>query len=594
MPAVYTPTDTPEVRIWQPFEICFEAAESYQNAYVEEEIWIDLKGPDFSKRVFGFWNGSQQFCVRVAASAPGKWTWTSGSKSGDLGLSNKSGAFTAAGWSVDEIEANPNRRGMVGIGKNGRGLQYADGTPFFLVGDTWWSVPSFRFPLPNGDINTDLGPNSSIADYLQFRKEQGFNSVALITVQPCWDDDGQPANLSDDEGLCIRSAWPVKNGSAMPMHNEGGRPFEFPGKVPEFENIVPDYDKVNPEYFKILDKKMDIIFEMGFVPFVEVARRDTGLMWKKYHDWPESYARFVQFIFARYQAHNAILSPIHFDSYKGTIPSREYNEPCNLVVDRWGKPPFGTMLSANPGPSTLVNFGGPEECRWLDIHQIGNAREHYAYWYLTEQFNADPVHPALNGEPYYSGSTLGLIPQNCKKGDTLEDDMYVRSGMYGSLLSGGFAGYIYGCDGIWQSSIEENSRSIMWDSFKWSSGRTVQHLTKFAHVKGDALYDLVPNSEHLIPNRNGTVRGYEGWCYAAGNKDKTWFMIYFEANCAESIEMRGTKQQCQRYKATWFDPRTGHWLPQTVQVQTPMSMLLPLPTRPDNTTDWGLMLEAID
>ncbi len=594
MPVVFTTSDTPEVRMWQPFEIQFEASGDYENAYVEEEIWIDLKGPGFDKRVYGFWNGGKQFCVRIAATAAGNWSWSSGAKTGDSGLSGKSGNFTATQWSADELKANPNRRGMVGVGKNGHGLQYADGTSFFLVGDTWWSVPTFRFPLPDGSANTDLGPDSSLADYLQFRKDQGFNSVAMITAQPCWADDGHAANLFDEDGLCVRNAWALKNGSAMPMHNEGGRPFEFPGKVPGFEDVVPDYDKVNPEYFKILDEKMDLIFDMGFVPFVEVARRDTGPMWQKHYDWPESYARFVQFIFTRYQAHNAILSPIHYDFFEKTIPSRDYNEPCNLVVDRWGKPPFGSLLSANPGPSTLVNFGGPEECRWLDMHQIGNSREHYTYWYLTEQYHADPARPALNGEPYYSGlHALGEAYAYGKEGDTPDDDMYVRSGMYGSLLSGGFAGYIYGCEGIWQSSIEPEARNKMWDSFKWSSGRTVQHLEKFAFVKGDALYDLIPNAEHLIPNRNETTMGYEGWCYAAGNPEKNWFMLYFEANCAQNIQMRGTKQQFQKFKATWFDPRTGEWLPETVELETPRSMLLQLPERPDNSTDWGLMLEEV-
>ncbi|WDR03485.1 DUF5060 domain-containing protein [Devosia algicola] len=594
MPLVYSPDNTPEVRTWQPFELGFKSERTYENAYIEEEFWIDLKGPNFSKRVYGFWNGKQDFVVRLTAPSAGAWTWRSGAKSNDTGLANKSGSFEAVAWSEAELAENPNRRGIVRAGKNPHSLEYADGTPFFLVGDTWWSVPTFRFPLPDGTSGDELGPQSTIVDYVQFRKDQGFNSVALITAMPCWDNDGHANNLFDEDGACVRNAWALPSGSAMPMHNEGGRPFEFPGKVPGFEDVVPDYDRVNPQFFKILDQKMDILFDMGFVPFVEVARRDTGPMWQKHHDWPESYARFVQYIFARYQAHNTILSPIHFDFYEKTIPSRDYNEPCNLVVDRWGKPPFGTLLSANPGPSTLVNFGGPEECRWLDMHQIGNSREHYAYWYLTEQFNAEPKLPALNGEPYYSGlDALGVSYPYGKPGNTPEDDMYVRSGMYGSLLSGGFAGYIYGCEGVWQSSVEPDSKVKMWDAFKWSSAQTVKHLRSFAMVRGNDFCNLIPNAEHLVPNRNGEPMGYEGWSYAAGNAEKSWFLVYFEANCADHIVMRGLKRQHAKYKATWFDPRTGEWRKESVELQVPASALLELPERPDNTLDWGLMLELI-
>ena len=142
-------------------------------------------------------------------------------------------------------------------------------------------------------------------------------------------------------------------------------------------------DQAGQEYFKVLDKKIDYLNAQGFVPFLEVSRRDTGQAWKKYYDWPDSYTRYVQYVFARYQANIMILSPIHYDHYGETIRAREYNEACNAVVDRFGQPPFGTLQSANCSPSTLVNFGDPEECRWLTAHQIGNAREHYTYWYLT-------------------------------------------------------------------------------------------------------------------------------------------------------------------------------------------------------------------
>ena len=124
--------------------------------------------------------------------------------------------------------------------------------------------------------------------------------------------------------------------------------------------------------------------------------------------------------------------------------------------------------SANANPSTLANFG--TEARWLDLHQTGNAREHYTYWWMTEMYHAEPRLPAIAGEPYYSGLyALGTPYALGKPGNTPADDMYVRSGMYGGLLSGGYAGYIYGSEGIWQASVEPRSRVFMWDAFQWSS-----------------------------------------------------------------------------------------------------------------------------
>ena len=61
------------------------------------------------------------------------------------------------------------------------------------------------------------------------------------------------------------------------------------------------------------------------MPFIEVSRRDAGQAWKKFHDFEESYARYVQYVFARYQANITILSPIHYDYYDQTITAAEYS-----------------------------------------------------------------------------------------------------------------------------------------------------------------------------------------------------------------------------------------------------------------------------
>ena len=95
------------VKLWTPYEIVLQAAQSYENPYTEVNCWITLKGPSFEKRVYGFWDGGSTFRIRVVASAPGKWTWTSGSDADDSGLNNKTGSFYAEGWSEAEKQMNP-------------------------------------------------------------------------------------------------------------------------------------------------------------------------------------------------------------------------------------------------------------------------------------------------------------------------------------------------------------------------------------------------------------------------------------------------------------------------------------------------------
>ena len=153
-------------------------------------------------------------------------------------------------------------------------------------------------------------------------ESQGYNWVNMIAAFPNWETDGLPWHIvmNDAEKTTVRSAWlEFGTGSAKNMDNEGGRPFLFPGRVPGYENVFPDVDRVNPEYFKAIDRKIDYLNANGFVPFIEVSRRDASEFWKKYYSWPESYARFIQYVWSRYQANNTVLSPIHLDIIQESI-----------------------------------------------------------------------------------------------------------------------------------------------------------------------------------------------------------------------------------------------------------------------------------
>jgi hypothetical protein len=577
--------------VWSRIDIRLQAEGDYANPYTDVEIWLDLEGPDFRKRVYGFWDGGRDFVVRVLATTPGTWQWRSGSTPSDAGLSGKSGSFEAAAWSLAELAENPNRRGMVVASADGRGLEYSDGTPFFLIGDTWWSVPSYRFPLEMPDRPKPLGPGGTLNDYAHYRKAQGYNCVGLIAAHPAWANDGRPPIITMDDGTFVRAAWkqPGTN-SAKDMYNEGGRPFEFPGKVPGFEDVFPDVDRVNPDYFRVLDDKIDYLNGLGLVPFIEVSRRDAGQAWKKYHDWPDSYARFVNYVFARYHANIALLSPIHYDYYAQTIAAEDYNVPIELALQRHGRPPFGTLLTANPNPSTLVNFG-PDS--WVDLHQSGNVREHYTYWYLTEIFEAEARKPAINGEPYYAGLHQLGTPYSLRVPPNSEaDEFYVRSGLYGSFLSGGLAGFIYGAEGIWNAEVEEEALYPMWQSFTWTSGAQIQHLKSFAMAKGMRYRELEPKADLVFPNKSGPDFSYYGWSYCARTPRKDLFLIYFENEAKLEASLRGVITGA-KYRPTWFDPRRGKWLEPGETIAVAASSVLTLPARPDGR-DWGLMVELVE
>jgi hypothetical protein len=592
-----------EVHVWDKVELTFHARNHYDNPYTNVEVWVDLKGPGFDKRCYGFWDGGDVFRVRILATQAGEWTWHSGSNQKDAGLDDQHGSFTAVAWSEAEKASVPTRRGFIQPSANGHAFDYADGTPCLVLGDTWYAAATYRFKWYDDDQVRPIGPEAGFKDYLRLRKSQGFNSVAIIAAFPNWANDDQPWNIWLDQkaGLGVRSAWadqgdiaahkPRDQWHAKDMSNEGGRAFLFPGKVPGYEQVYPDVDRINPGYFKYLDRKIDYLNAQGFIPVIEVARRDMTSCWAKYYDWPESYTRYIEYVWSRYQANNCLFNPVHFDYPEMTATTTQLNAAANLVIQRYGPPPFGTLASCNASVSSLLNFGGPEQNQWLTFHQIGNLREHDAYWYLTEIYNTPPARPALNGEPYYSGMADKRYPlyKYGAPGGTEADDRDVRSGMYGSFLSGGLAGHIYGSEGIWGADIEPGSDPFMWQAFQWSSANQMQHLKTFALCEGRRYQDLVPDANLVSPSETHLTKGFLGWAYCARTPDKSFFLAYFEKDCPDRSMIRGALPQTT-YQAEWFDPRTGHWSKAgNGTVKANVWGWIVLPDFPSND-DWGLKL----
>lgn len=578
-----------QYHVWEKVEITLVAEADYANPYTDVEVWVDLTGPGFERRVYGFWDGSHTHRVRIVAMVPGEWSWVSGASQPDAGLNEQRGSFTAVDWSQAELAANACRRGFLRSTANGHGLEYADGTPCFLIGDTWWAVPTYRFRWYEDDEERPIGPEMGLKDMVRFRKRQGYNCIAMIAAFPNWANDGHLPRIVLEDGSHLRSAWrQAGTNSAKDMHSEGGRPFLFPGRVPGHEDVYPDVDRINPAYFQAMDRKVDYLNAQGFIPFIEAARRDGMNAWQSCYAWPDSYTRYLQYLFARYQANNTILSPIHFDSGHATIASRDFNAPANAVVQK-GIPAFDTLLSCNASGSSLSNFGNSDEAHWLTLHQIGNRRHHNSHWLLTEIYHeAEPPRPALNGEPFYDalsapydvGWPPGIVP------GTAESARYCRSGHYGSFLSGWLAGEIYGAGGLWGGDIEREAPYRLWDSLTWASGAEMAHLQAFVWSEGRRFQDLVPNAELVEPNRTHQLQGNVGWAYCARTRERDLFMVYFEAGCPAG-RLRGAAYRAD-YRAHWFDPRQGAWSDPVI-LRASAECEIELPAKP-NDDDWALKL----
>ena len=168
--------------------------------------------------------------------------------------------------------------------------------------------------------------------------------------------------------------------------------------------------------------------------------------------------------------------------------------------------------------------------------------------------------------------------------------------MYGSVLSGGLGGHIYGAGGwdggLWGGNVEDAAENHIWDAMKWPSGDQMRHMAKFILSEGRKYQQLVPSKELVRPNESGEPEGYTGWAYCARTAEKDLFLLYFEKDCRKAI-LSGARPNC-KYSAAWFNPRTGKWSSNGI-LTADSSGRIAIPIFPDNSdrskNDWALKLK---
>ncbi|MCF3648760.1 DUF5060 domain-containing protein [Synoicihabitans lomoniglobus] len=607
-----------EVHVWELQEIQLQASGDYANPYADVTCWIDLEGPGFAKRVYGFWDGGQTFRVRFVAPTVGEWTWTTGSnQADDNGLNSGQGSLRAVAWTDAELAENPNRRGFVRATPNGRALQYADGAPFFWLGDTWLAGATWRLPVTGRPAAADYvpGPGISFEEAVAWRKRQGFNSVSLIAAFPNWAADHRGATYANADGVYLRNAWEkfghwaargeitTADGAittGKDMHDElGNRPFE----VFDDRDGLADFDRIVPAYFRSLDRKMAHLSDEGFVPFLETIRRDNAPAWKAYFDFNESYARFVQYLISRYGAYNMVFSGIHLDwiPENYSLTEQEFNEALTYHHAKYGPMPFGQPYTTLIDSTTYRRFGHGDDCPWLTMHTVGNKpRNHAIYDFIEESFHLPNPYPVANLEPYYAGWNHDI---NRPGGETPDpgsprDDYFARAQMYGSVLSGGLAGHVYGTAAYDVTSTGEPAgwRPHIWTALRYRSGGQMQHLRDFVLSAGDTAYtELIPASDDLHPRKSphSIDDGLDGWSFMMRAPAGDAALLYFEMG-AVGTTLHGLRS-AQNFQWRWFNPRTGEW-GQPIHLRSDADGHLASPDFPaggqsrETTVDWAAQL----
>jgi hypothetical protein len=133
----------------------------------------------------------------------------------------------------------------------------------------------------------------------------------------------------------------------------------------------------------------------------------------------------------------------------------------------------------------------------------------------------------------------------------------------------------------------------MWKVFQGPAAGQMRHLKAFVLSEGPRYQELNLCTDQISPNQSGKPKGASGWAYGAATPQGDLFMLYFEKDCPQATLAK--VQSGAKYRAQWFDPRTGHWSDAGKEpLSADASGRIALPRFPGNEgvsqTDWALKL----
>ncbi|MBN1598072.1 MAG: DUF5060 domain-containing protein [Bacteroidales bacterium] len=600
------------VKIWEKIELEFISDAEYDNPYTDIEIWIQLTGPNFNKKVWGFWDGGRSFKVRLVATEPGKWSWNSYANVDDPGLADHSGRFIAVKRTKDELKTNPNYRGFIRTNPDApHAFIYADGTPFYLFADTWWAAMTWRYPYKGGiDIPEDYIPseeNWSFEGGIQWLKRHGYNSVAMIASFPNWKIDVEGRVVQDDNGIYIRKAEAWGKGplgeKVKDMHDEeDNMPFFYPGKCAGKTDMCANYDSINPAYWQSMDKKMDYLWENGFVPYIETVRRDQLPPWIHYHDFNESFARYLNYIKARYGACNFIFSLVHWDWWQPGASIDDLKGAFSYYHLKYGPMPFEQPVTAMIVISSLRYLGHVDIAPYLTCHSGGNTnRGHGILTNIEEFYNAVPPVPGFNNEPYYP---LHDVPWNRAGGEDIipnseRDNYFGRTHMYSNFFSGALGGHVFGTGAFGGCTVGEEPYigdpapwPKIWAALNNDALKQGLWFKQFIDSQGKNYQNMIVTYNDLSQPRNDSDV-LDEWSYMLKSPDNRIVLLYFEKLARQ--QTISNLDADSKYKAQWYNPRNGEWTNMgSGYLLTDRQGKLKLPAFPSGKTisenDWAAVL----
>lgn len=498
-----------EAEQWRTVDIPVKTAKEYRNPFEDVDVFGEFTGPEGQKlKLLAFWDGDGTWIVRFAPTAVGEWNYEVTSTDADNTDFTGSGTVTCVPYAGD---LDIYKHGFLKVSEDRDYLEYADGTPFFWLGDTHWTF-----------VTEERWNESNCPKYeSQFRACVDKRVAQKFTVYQ--------SNFRDGEGRGIFGV------SLDMMHKT-----EDNGFLPNLE-----------VFHENVDKKMKYLADCGLVNAVGYA---WGFDMSKPNHGVERYKRLAKYTAARYGAYPVIWT------LAGELPG--YGGDLEEGVRLWGQVAeecerwcaYENLQSVHlacsrPFPQIYQNEP------WFDfaMSQAGHgdfSMDPVMYLEFKEMYKG---HPVLESEATYEGANSNEFVSRIIPAKMMRRLAYL-------IMQCGGCGYTYGCNGVWELQWEAGVGGIGWGDMAWWDGLELpgaDQLTIFRDFYESVGWaNLLPLSQEQAETRSFFMTADTGRrIYFTGDKEMRTIVGYMSETSMRSFTLRGLT--AAEYKMYFVDPETG-------------------------------------
>jgi len=517
----------------------FRSTHTYADPFNAVELDGLIEGPNGQTwRVPAYWAGGREWRLRFAPPLPGEYTLTTEcTDPANPSLHGQTARFQA------RPAAAPNAlwsRGPLRVAANRRTMEYADGTPFFWMGDTWWMGLCRRFKWPE--------------DFQALTAERVAKGFSLVQI--------------------VAGLYPDMPGFDPRGANEGGFPWE------------PGYARLNPAYFDHADARIAWLAQAGLAPCLVGSWGYylplMGLAKIKQH-WRNMIARWGSYPVVWCLAGEAA-SPYYLSADRETDIQTQVTGWIEVARYIRQVDPFHRLLTVHAAQEIC----DPVQAEHLlDVNLIepahgGEETLVASVKLIQREYAHQPPMPALIDEISYEGILhySGAEVQ--------------RFGFWTAMLSGA-AGHTYGANGLWQMNTRAEPFGASpwggtWGNLPWDAAAALPGSAQMGlarrFLERFEWWRFEPHQEWVSPA--GSPEHIQ-WPFAAGIPGQVRVIYLYGPNFPGYQPSVQNLERGVAYRATYWDPRTGAEYALGV-ISPDAAGAWPIPMQPE-LSDWVLVLE---